>query len=117
MRLINLVLLAICAASCFSSNPISFTAEAVGEKIIGNAVASNIAPLHDKIDKLAEIQKNQSGSIRLLMESFTSDREELRTFRNIIYESNRESARMHNRWEKYIKAHDKRIAIIEKGEK
>ena len=114
--LINAIVMVL-AAGCFASNPITFTAEAVGEKIINNAVAQSIAPLHEKIDNLADIQKNQSGTIRLLIETYSRDREQLKSFQNIIYQANKDSSKQHSRWEKYIKAHDKRIAKIEGDKK
>ena len=100
-------------SGCLASNPITFTAEAVGEKIINKAVKENIRPLHDKVDGLVEAQKNQSATIRLMMENFSRDREELKVFQNVIYAANKESGRMHDRWEKYLKVHDARIAKIE----
>ena len=112
--LINAIVMVL-AAGCFASNPITFTAEAVGEKIISNAVESGLAPLHEKIDTLADNQKTQSSSLRLLMESFSRDRAEWQSFRNVIYQANKDSDKLHKRWERYLKTHGDRIAKIEKN--
>ena len=107
------VLVSLASGCLLSSNPITFTAEAVGEKIINNAVKRNLRPLHDKVDNLLEVQKTQGSTIRLLTETFARDRDEWRSFKNVMYGANKESARLHTRWERYIVEHRKRLAAIE----
>ena len=112
--IIFILLIGFIALGCLASNPITFTAEAVGEKIINNAVLRNLRPLHKKIDILTEMQKTQGSTMRLLTETFARDRDEWRNFKNVMYSANKESSNAHDKWEKYIRQHNKRLAKIER---
>ena len=104
---ISVLVLALSSCAGLEKSPISYAAKASLEKFDRDNTK-------DLLDPIKEQYKTIAASQRFIMEEFSSMRQDFVTYRNTMFNANRQSDKLHQKWERKFLKLEKHLMTIDK---